>query len=209
MALSMKKFNCEQFTLTIRFNESTFKKKDFLDDIKPKDKDIKHTFFFYGSKIQEDKEDKDHSHLELYLNKKNSFLRIIYHQGESPSEDVREPYMEDCSKWIAQFFKRKNLATDYTVVFRYDENYEAIVPLQYPLLTSNKNLKAVTVSGYQIEFPKEALIDTAFISSKKEEKLIMLSTEIKNFELLERNFYSNLEEFSRFAEAFVNEKGEK
>ena len=203
MALSMEKFNCEQFSLTVRFNERDFNKKHFLDDTKPEDRDVKFSVYNYGSKTNAGK---DHSHLELFLDKKDSFLRIVFHQGKSPSEDVREPFMEDCTKWIAGFFKKKTLSVDYTGVFRYGKDYESIVPLQYPLLSSNKSLKDAMVSGYQIEFPKESLIDAAFVSAKKLSKLVILSTEVKNFDLLERDFYSNLEEFSQFAKAFVNKR---
>ena len=206
MALSMERFNCEYFSIVVKFNERNFKKKDFLEDTKPKDKDIKGVVCHYGSKTNGGK---DHAHLELFLDGKNSLLRITYHQGETPEKDVREPYLEDCTKWISGFFKNKNLLADYTIAFRYDKDYEPIVPLEFPLLATDKRLKGVSVYGYQLEFPKESLIDTAFISAKKGNKLVVLSAELKKWDLLERDFYSNLEEFNHFAKAFVNKKGGK
>lgn len=206
MSLSMEKFNCEYFSIVIKFNERNFKKKEFLEDTKPKDKDMKGIVYHYGSKTNGGK---DHSHLELFLDGKDSLLRITYHQGKTPSEDIREPYLEDCTKWISSFFKKKTLALDYTIAFRYDKTYESIVPLEFPLLTTDKRLKGVSVYGYQLEFPKESLIDTAFISAKKGTKLVVLSAEIKKWDLLERDFYSNLEEFSHFAKALVSKKGGK
>ena len=91
--------------------------------------------------------------------------------------------------------------------FRFDKNYELIFPLEYPLHTVNKHLKGATVGGHQINFPKESLIDAAFVSANKGNKLMILSAEIKNLDLLKRDFYSNLENFSYFANAFVNKKG--
>lgn len=206
MALSMEKFNCEYFSLIVRFNERNFKKKDFLEDTKPKDKDTSSNLYHYGSKTNGGK---DHAHLVLSLNGKDSLLHITYHQGETPEEDVREPYLEDCTKWISGFFKKTTLPIDYTVAFRYDKTYESIVPLEFPLLATDKRLKGVSVYGYQLEFPKESLIDTAFISAKRGNKLVVLSAELKKWDLLERDFYSNLEEFSHFAKALVNKRGQK
>jgi hypothetical protein len=206
MASSMKQFNCEYFSIIVKFNERDFKKKDFLEDTKPKDKDIKINVYHYGSKTNGGK---DHAHLELFLDGKNSLLRITYHQGETPEEDVREPYLEDCTKWISGFFKKQTLAIDYTGVFRYDKTYDSIVPLEFPLLSTEKKLKGVSVYGYQLEFPKDSLIDNAYISAQKGNKLIVLTTVMKKWHLLGQDFYSNLEEFSNFAKALVIKKGAK
>jgi hypothetical protein len=201
----MEDFNCRNFEILVRFNERDFKKKDFLADIKPKGK-TDFFLFHYGSKT---KENKNHAHLEFFFDKKDSFFKMTFHQGESPAEDVREPYLEDAIKWLGGFFKKEVVSAEIKVAFSYGDEYESIVLLQYPLQISNRYLQGVNVAGFRIVFPEESLPDSGFITPIKDVILVGLFTDVKKLNLTEFDFYSNVEGFSRYASAFVMKKGEK
>lgn len=202
MALSMKNLNCEMFDMTFQFDEKQFKRKEFVLDVKTKNKKEDDFFYFYGSK---NKSRKEHAHLHLVLKKQESYLKLVYHTGETQSPDVREPYLEDVTKWIANFFTENELSAFITVVYKFNQQYKPTIALRYPLPVDNDLFKSALISGYEIDFPKESILHKAIISTSPKSTLVILNTKVQ-INLSEFDFYKTMGAFSQFPSALVQKR---
>lgn len=196
MSASMQKFNCETLALSVEFDEKHFNKTAFRLDL-GQEKARWNTFSsMFGSK---DNIDKQHAHLNLRFNKKESSLKVVYHSGDRKINDSRPPYMEDCLNWIGGFFRKDNLLADITAIFEFDETFESIVPLTYPLHSRSPILAGALVSGVTIDFPPEAKIDRASIQMFNDKTVLFVNTEnrisLKNFDLYK--VIKNINDYSK------------
>lgn len=160
MPASLKSLHCLQAELRIIFNQRIFHTSKFLKDVKEKQKHGEYSYIF-GSKS---KRVAEHAHLVLDLDGDMSSLRLTYHLGPSEVPDVREPFMEDMPKWIAQFFDRPILKCSFSAGYFFDKKYDLAVRVNFPLLVEHDLLKGVYVAGHQLEFPDESEIERMFIS---------------------------------------------
>jgi hypothetical protein len=204
MALSMKNLNCDMYQMSIEFNEAQFKKKEFILDINPKNKKQTAFVFHYGSK---NKSRKEHAHFFLGFDGEDSILRMSYHPGAADKEDVRAPYLEDASKWLAEFFEEKNLKVTIVVVFEYGKQYKSLIQINYPLFIGNDLYNDTKIIGHDIDFPDESIIDRASITSNKDILRIFLFSRA-DMDLSKFNFHSEIEKLSKYATALVKRQGE-
>lgn len=209
MTLNMKNLNCVRFILAIQFDEKNFRKKEFLQDIGKKTLKREELIgFSYGSK---NKRKKEHSHILLSLNKKESSLKLVYHLGKSEDEDVREPYMEESPQWIASFLNQEEFDAEVSTAFRYSNEFESQLKLQYPLyplLLENKLYENALLSGHQIEFSDDSLVERIFLSAIKDTIAVVVNGSI-SIKLPELNTYKEIKRFSEYARSLVKKKEEK
>ncbi len=204
MALSMKKFNCDSFQMTIEFDEAQFKKKEFVLDVKPKTNKQNAFIYYYGSKL---KSRKEHAHLFIGLDGKDSILRLNYHQSPAEVEDTRKPYLEDMANWISGFFEEKTLKAGVVAVFEYTKQYESLVQIGYPLLIGSSLYKDAKIIGHDIDLPDNSLVDRASIMA--DDKLLRIFLfGLNDIDLYGFNLHLEIEKFSKFANALVKKEGE-
>ena len=205
MATSMQKFNCETLALSIEFDEKDFNKTAFRADLGQEKKRWNSFSSIFGS---EKNRGKEHSHLNLQFNKNESSLKVVYHKSDRKVKDSRPPYMEDCMNWIGGFFRKDNPLSAITAIFEFDETFESIVPLTYPLHSRSAVLAGALVSGMTIDFPPEAKIDRASIQVFNDRIVLFINTEnrisLKNFDL-----YKTIKNVGDYSKNLVKKVGAK
>ena len=203
MVQSMEKFNCDMFQITIEFNEEQFKVKEFISDIK-EDEDDKFFVYHFGTKNNEIKE---HAHLVLDLDGKDSSAKFTYHTGDNKEEkDSREPYFEDFAQWLGGFFENKEVTADITAIYLFSKkDFKPVLELNHPIPITNEVLQDVTVSGYELKFPKESEIKRMIVSEKTEFILSVLNASTTT-DLTKFDIYSEIEKFGKYSQPFVEKE---
>lgn len=199
----MKKYNCHLFRLEIEFNEKDFKKKEFLEDIGAVGTRSKGYALLFGSKTSKNEQ---HAHLSIFFDKKESSLRLFYHQLKEEINDQREPYMENCAQWISSFFKKFVFNCEVRSIFEYQTNkHEPVVSLLAPVNLSSEMLKGALISGFAVTFPEKAEIDRATVEIVDDNIGVVLFA-AKEINLTELDFYNEIEQLSRYAQRLIRKK---
>lgn len=203
MTLSMKKLNCDMYQIVIIFDEEQFRKKEFFLDVKPKTRKQNVFLYDYGSKI---KSRKEHAHLFLGLDGKESSLRLTYHQSSEEVEDTREPYLENVAGWIGGFLEVKEVKARVVAAFEYTKRYKPLIQLNYPLLVGSDLYKDAKIVGHDIDFPDSSSIDRANIAVDEKTCRILLFGR-SELDLSKFNVHLEIEKTSKFANALVKIEG--
>lgn len=90
-------------------------------------------------------------------------------------------------------------------VYKFSRQYESVIQLNYPLLIGNDLFKGATISGHEIDFPFESIIDKAVMSTNKDSLLIFLYARVE-IDLASFGFYESIENLSKYTNALVKKK---
>lgn len=201
MALTMEKLNCEMFDLTIQFDEKDFKKKEFKKEVGCKKKD--HNIF---SASFRNKKGTEHAHAEIRFNKDKSRFQLVAHQGEVEGEiEPDDVLLEDAIKIYNEFFTNKTAQATLTALFQYDEQFEPLLKLRYPLLLESELLGNAVVTGHIIEFPDNSKVDRIVIT-KTEGHLIVFITVSFSIDMSKYKLYSGITEAKKYILELVRQK---
>lgn len=209
MKKSMKNLNCEMFEFTIRFDESRFNKEEFKKTSNCEDE--AHSIFV-SHYFNKGKKKTDHAHLEVRLDEQNSRFEATFHEGAFETElDIADIPMEEAVKKFSDFLEDKDFPAVITTIFRFDDTFEPLVqlgyPLGYPLIVGNKFLQTGVVSGHEIEFPDDSTVRRIFIA-KREETLIVIINAISAYNLTSFNIYSEIQRFAKYTQKLAEKKGD-
>jgi hypothetical protein len=204
MAAVLKKLHCTMLELSISFDEKTFKKSEFIREVKPKTAKPFHSIqYFYGSNT---KNRKEHAHLNLILNGERSIARLTFHPNESGIPDVREPYIENLTTWLGGFFTVETVATTITGIYEFGRQFEPTIQLSYPVLIKGKKFSGAMITGHEIDFVDDALVDKCIISKQRNEiNVILISHFLVN--LTEFDYQDAAIRLSEYATELVRRKG--
>jgi hypothetical protein len=202
MALGMEKFNCDMFQITVEFDEKQFNTKAFMSDVKA-DKDERFFVYHFGAK---NKRIKDHAHLVVDLDGKESSVKLTFHKGKGKITDACAPYVEDFAQWLGSFFKKKSVTADITAMYVYPtDSFTSTIAFGFPILINDKMLQDVTVSGYELNFPEKTGIRKMIVSEKEAHVFTFISasvtTDLTTFEI-----YDEIRRFESYTQPFVDKE---
>jgi hypothetical protein len=150
----------ESLELEIEFEPGEFDKDAFLKDIKPS-KEHKTYRFVYGSKEYPGEQ---HAHADVHFTDKgNVKVRLLYAVSKDRIPQDQPHSMEDCARWLRKFFKATTVVVATQGAFEFGERYIPVIPLPFPLLSSNKVLAGCSVTGVAVGFPEDADLVSAIV----------------------------------------------
>jgi hypothetical protein len=168
--MNLKAYFCDYFELEITFSLSEFDKEAFLKDIESKDesKDTKKSktqaerfSFVYGS---QEHPGEQHAHLIVIFSDESCSAMLSYSRSRGEKvEDVRPPFMEDCSQWLGQFFKTETVVATIDASFDFGEHYTPVLVLPFPVMSEHEILAGTSITGVSLEFPEESTLDRVII----------------------------------------------
>jgi len=190
----MEDFHCEMFDLTFRFSVEDFDKDALLKEFNVEDEseyiDEDGDLVFGVSFGERNQSPQQHAHLRIIVYKdesKKGQATLNYHQSKVKIEDTRQPYFEECAKWLGGFFKSDEMRGRIYVVYEFEKEFTTTIPLPFPLIASSKGLSGLKVSGLSLQYPENAQIETAFIQKEGEDVFLFLqkkaSIKLKEFDL--------------------------
>lgn len=203
MAQSMKKMNCEMFRLEIRFDEKNFKKQEFKKAAGCEDETHNAFVSHYRSKH---KRGGDHAHIEIVFNNEDSRIEITFHEGKLEADfETDDTLLEDSVKELSDFFLEKEYKVNVTSIFQFDEKFESLLQLSYPLLIANKLLREAVVSGHEVEFPKDSAVERIFVSTRRGVILMVISAKL-NSDLSGFDVYQEIKRIAEYPQSLVKIK---
>jgi hypothetical protein len=210
MALSMQNLNCEMFEIVIPFDEKQFNKNEFKVSRKCKDKSHK---FFVSHHNSQSIRKKEHAHLAIILDKKESQLRAIFLEDRIEEGDDETPLsnvsLEDCVKEVSPFFKKDEFEAGLQAVFRFDKDFEPIIKIRYPLLVESKLLQNATISGHEIEFSNNSMTGKFLITVNEKGDITTLFNAKTKVVLTEFNPYDVIKQCVGNIKSLLRMKGKK
>lgn len=196
---SMENLNCEYFQITVYFDEKSFKTTKFKKAADCND-DAHNAFVSHYINAT------DHAHIEIVLQGEDSKMEVSLHSGGLENElETSEKEFEDCLTDLSQFFKRKKLVGDVRAAFRYDDSYESVLKLNYPVLISDNLFQDAVIAGHTIEFGEDSLFDRANISSRGNSTFLFVGA-IMELNLGGFNPYSAIKEMSQPSQSLIRRK---
>jgi hypothetical protein len=139
-----------------------------------------------------------HAHLRVRLRKDNSGRVELSYHSDSFQDKGAEPYVEDCTRWLAEFFREK-VTAHLHVNYTFDEAFTPTVILNFPLVTSEKSLAGALVAGLALVFPNDK---TVIIQSGKSETYIFVRETVQ-MELRQFSLSGELERLSVMVNSLV------
>ena len=171
--MRLRDFHCESLEIFGQFDPDDFDKAGFVEDVNPPSPTTPFSWAF-GTR-EEGKE--EHAHISIeFPPEKLGKLRIAYHNGATPSPDVRPPYMEDCAQWLGGFFKPNELRVLLTASYELDNESPGSLALPFPLMAVGGSFVGAMVTGITIDFPKGAAVEHAHLEREGESMFVSIST---------------------------------
>jgi len=166
--VDLKSKFCDDFELGIKFSLDEFDKEAFLEDVKSKElqsagksKAQRERFsFLYGS---QEHPGEQHAHLIVSFSDETCNATLSYSRSREEVEDVRPPFMEDCSQWFGRFFKIETIVATIDASFDFGEDYAPVVVLPFPVMSEHEILAGTSITGVSIQFPEESTFDRVII----------------------------------------------
>lgn len=205
MALNMKELHCVMFQFTMKFDAKQFKAEEFRKLAKCKDDDHQFFVLHFNSKY---KTKKEHAHLEIAIDGKDSYLEMSFHPSKLSDEDgdleLNEMPIEDVFSELAHLFTESEFDARVISQFNYNENYESLLQINYPVLVKDKRLNKALVSGHEISL-SDVKVKSALISSSGNGLNVILGGKITIVPTT-FNYHNEIKHFAEFAEAFVTKR---
>lgn len=184
---------CDHIEFNITLAPDEFDRDGFLKSVKP-DSEKKDEYRFICPSSLTDAE--QHAHVAVELSGDDVEIRLLYTTGKA-HVDVDEPGMlEDCGKWISQFFKTERIQARVDGSFDFNSQYVPVLPLPFPLMTDSDVLAGCTVMGMALFFPKDATLTTAIIQRTADNGTWVMATGPM---ILEKDKFDVLAAIGKFA----------
>ncbi|MBP6002869.1 MAG: hypothetical protein KA746_05495 [Pyrinomonadaceae bacterium] len=196
----MKRLKCISLRVILKIDSTKFDKDAFIADINPKKPDSLTFSYSYGTK---DPKRKEHGHLFSAFFDDNWIIDVSFAPGPSPDPDVREPFLENMTTWLSSFFKETMVDAQLSAVFEFDNSFESLVQLDYPLLTPDRLLTNVKVVGHDLEFPPESYINQATITRYEKTAIRIFLYSFNTIDVSQFVFIDEVKKFSKYALSLV------
>lgn len=208
ITMSMERFHCDTFEMRIQFDSIEMNTAAFLETVKQrgvaidanKEGEINFSITF-GSR---DGASGFHSHLRAQLRKDGSGKAELNYHPSSLEDKGDEPYVEDCTQWLAQFFREK-VTAHLHVNYTFDTSFTPAVILNFPLVTSEKSLAGALVAGLALVFPNDK---TTIIQSGKNETYVFIRETVQ-MDLSKFDLINELERLSVMVNSLVKKKADQ
>lgn len=194
-------FYIDSFELRLEFSPVEFDSDAFLKAVAERGTKIEthdggdtDVGFSFGSL---DQSVTHHAHLRVRLKKSGSGrAEISYRSGSLEDEKEQPPYIEDCAEWFGGFVKAEKVLAHIHVNYTFDKSFSPVLPLPFPLVTSEKALAGASVTGVALVLPNdEGLSRTVIIQGGAEETFIFLRMD-NNIDLKSFDLFSELKTLS-------------
>lgn len=203
----MKNLNCEMYEFTVRFDEANFNKEQFKKDFGCEDETHNAFDSHYYNK---GKRKIDHAHLEVKVDGEDSRFEATFHAGKFESNLIEpdETPLEDAVKKFSGYLDVLEYTATVTAIFRFDDTFEPLLQLDYPLLVGSKDLRNAVVSGHEILFDiDESRGGRAFIAIRRDSIAVILNI-VKNLNLASFDVYAEIEDVSKYTKVLVKKEEE-
>lgn len=200
------------FEVTIQFDEKQFKKKEFntSNEWADKDKD-----FFVSHHNSGNARRKEHSHLAIILDKKDSQLRTVFLEGrweedaDEDGEKLSEISLEDSIINISPFFKQDEFKATLQAIFKFNKAFEPVIKIRYPLLAKSKLLQNAEISGHEITFSNDSMSGKFLILANKEGDISILFNATAKISLSTFNPHIEIKRAVNNVQPLLKRKGKK
>lgn len=206
----LEDFHCDTLELFFQFEAEDFDREAFDNAISEveeverySDDEVDEYSLSFGSS---DESRKPHAHLRLRLRKeKPSAVELSYHNSKLKDVSDKLPLVDGCARWLGGFFKSEKIEIHIHAGYTYDDSYSSVIPLLFPLATTEKALVGAYVTGMSILLPKDGAADSAIIQGTADQTVLFLSNtseiDLKSFDLR-----SELERLSTAVDALMRKK---
>lgn len=207
----LEEFNCDTFELSFEFKAEDFDKESFEDAIREaedverySDDEVEEYGLSFGSP---DESLRPHAHLRIKLRKgeKPSRTELSYHGSRMWDADKSLPTVDDCARWLGGFFKAALIESRKQVGYTFGNTFSSIVPLMFPLATTEKNLVGSYVTGMSLILPPDGVAESAIIQAAKAATVLLLTSR-SEVDLNSFDLRSELERLSGVVDTLIRKK---
>jgi hypothetical protein len=179
--MSLLDFHCDFVSVVFRFSLDDFDKSGFLKAVEIENEqdyvDPEGDFNFRATFRSRIEPQVQHGHLTIILYNEKGLGRASFdfHQiGEHGDQNRTGPFLEDAPSWLGQFIKKHDSPIRITTAYVFGKEFSTTIPLPFPLVTSNKRLSGLKVSGLSLQFPPEDRVEDAILQHKENETYLFL-----------------------------------
>ena len=192
--MKLEDFHCDSVGLTFSFSIEDFDKKSFYEAIGVDDESEyvdEDGDLILNLSLPSSKDPKSlHAHLTIVMRKDETPGRcMIDIHAAGPKEVKKEaPYLEESTQWLSRFFTKEITTARMSAWYLFDNKFEPLIPIPFPLVVSSKKLAGLKVNGLSLLFPRETQMEDAIIQRNKPTEIyVFLGTRpvisLKDFDL--------------------------
>lgn len=166
--MNMEDFHCDALDVSFDFPTEDFDKARFLDEIgvthEADHVDADGDLVLRVSLVSKEDPPKYHAHLRVIIFRDGeASVDLDIHQHGHLKVKKKPPYLEEAATWLGQFFKAESYDATVDAAYQFDNSFDTVIPLPFPLVASSKRLAGLKVSGLSLDYPDDFPVESAII----------------------------------------------